>query len=151
MLHRARRNERGFTLIELMVVVAIIAVLAAIALPRFTGQADKARESAVLAELRSMKAVVEIHYAETGKLPTPDEIQTVMNEDGINWGDLVNPWGEEYPYNYRVYVPDRYIIYTRDPAGNRYYVTDRHTPTKVVGNQPPTGYHFSGGVASNGT
>jgi type II secretion system protein G len=152
LLHRARRNERGFTLIELLVVVIIIGIIAAVALPRFMGQTDKARENAVLAELRSMKMVVELYNAEEGKLPTASNdatagtIKTVMNDGGINWGDLEDPWGEAYNYNTG---EGWYIIYsntTETDGGDTYYyfVTDKHTPTKDT---LPSGYS-TGGVAS---
>ena len=48
-----KKNNRGFTLAELLIVVAIIAVLVAIAIPVFTSQLEKARESADLANVRS--------------------------------------------------------------------------------------------------
>jgi len=53
MLKKLRRNKKGFTLAELLIVVAIIAVLVAIAIPVFTSQLEKARESADLANCRS--------------------------------------------------------------------------------------------------
>jgi prepilin-type N-terminal cleavage/methylation domain-containing protein len=53
---RARPGQRGFTLIEIMMVVALIAVLAAIAIPNFVGQSNKAKAdaevTAIFAELR---------------------------------------------------------------------------------------------------
>lgn len=53
-----KNNKKGFTLAELLIVVAIIAVLTAIAIPVFTAQLEKSRESTDLANLRSAYAEV---------------------------------------------------------------------------------------------
>ncbi len=53
-----KKNNKGFTLAELLIVVAIIAVLTAIAIPVFTAQLEKSREATDLANLRSAYAQV---------------------------------------------------------------------------------------------
>ena len=52
------KNSKGFTLMEMLIVVAIIAVLIAIAIPTFTNQLEKAREATDLANLRGAYAQV---------------------------------------------------------------------------------------------
>ena len=59
-----RFNRRGFTLAELLIVVAIIAVLVAIAIPVFTSQLEKAREATDLANIRSAYAEVVVDAIE---------------------------------------------------------------------------------------
>ena len=54
-----RNNKKGFTLAELLIVVAIIAVLTAIAIPVFTSQLEKSREATDAANIRSAYAVVQ--------------------------------------------------------------------------------------------
>ena len=54
-----KKNNRGFTLAELLIVVAIIAVLVAIAIPVFTSQLEKSREATDAANIRSAYAVVQ--------------------------------------------------------------------------------------------
>ena len=61
-----KRNNKGFTLAELLIVVAIIAVLVAIAIPVFTNQLEKSRESTDMANVRSAYAEVMTKYLENG-------------------------------------------------------------------------------------
>jgi type IV pilus assembly protein PilA len=59
-LRQKRKDKRGFTLMEMLIVVAIIAILIAIAIPTFSSSLDEARESADQANLRAAKAVVAV-------------------------------------------------------------------------------------------
>ncbi|MBQ1749947.1 MAG: prepilin-type N-terminal cleavage/methylation domain-containing protein, partial [Lachnospiraceae bacterium] len=59
MLKMKRLNKKGFTLAELLIVVAIIAVLVAIAIPIFTSQLEKAREATDAANIRAAYAEVQ--------------------------------------------------------------------------------------------
>ena len=58
MFKKLRKNEKGFTLAELLIVVAIIGVLVAISIPIFTSQLEKAREATDAANIRSAYAEV---------------------------------------------------------------------------------------------
>jgi len=64
-----RLNSLGFTLIELMIVIAIIGVLAAIAIPQFAAYRQKAHNAAVLSDLHTSKSVVEAYYLENYYYP----------------------------------------------------------------------------------
>ena len=61
-----KKNNKGFTLAELLIVVAIIAVLVAIAIPVFTTQLEKSREATDIANVRSAYASLMTKYLETG-------------------------------------------------------------------------------------
>lgn len=64
------RSQKGFTLIELIVVIAVIGILATILLPKFTDFTDRAREKAVLSEAKNIATVIDVLYAEDGKYYT---------------------------------------------------------------------------------
>lgn len=59
---RKIKNSKGFTLMEMLIVVAIIAILVAIAIPTFTSSLEKAREAADLANIRSAYAEAMVKY-----------------------------------------------------------------------------------------
>jgi len=63
---RFHRKSKGFTLIELMIVVAIIGILAAIAIPRFANLIDRAREARTQGNLGSIRSALAICYGATG-------------------------------------------------------------------------------------
>jgi prepilin-type N-terminal cleavage/methylation domain-containing protein len=58
------KKRKGFTLIELVVVIAILGLLAALAIPRLTGSREKASRSTILADLRTIESAIAIADAE---------------------------------------------------------------------------------------
>ena len=64
------KQQKGFTLVELLVVVAIIGVLAAVAVPRFVDSTASANGAKVLADLQSMDSAIQQFSAANGALPT---------------------------------------------------------------------------------
>lgn len=78
-----RRRRRGFTLIELMIVVTIIGILAAMAVPSFIDATDEARAARIQADLSTIGAAVEIHYAKNGSYPSSID-DLVADSDGRN-------------------------------------------------------------------
>lgn len=67
------KKQQGFTLIELMIVVAIIGILAAIALPAYQTYTNKAKFTEVVSATQGVKAAVEVCYATKGSLSECDE------------------------------------------------------------------------------
>jgi len=86
----AKKNtKRGFTLVELIVVLVILAILAALLIPALTGYIDKARKSEVVAETRMLTQAVQTEmstlygsneYAEQQKMVLPYQQQTQANK-----------------------------------------------------------------------
>ena len=65
--HLAAENEKGFTLIELLVVVIIIGILAAIAIPVFLNQREKATDSSMKSDLRTLATAQETYLVDNQK------------------------------------------------------------------------------------
>ncbi|HOW88932.1 MAG TPA: prepilin-type N-terminal cleavage/methylation domain-containing protein [Elusimicrobiales bacterium] len=67
-------TRKGFTLIELMIVVAIIGILAAIAIPKFADLINKSKEGATKGGLSSIRSSLQVYYGDNeGKFPTSDD------------------------------------------------------------------------------
>ena len=69
MWNASRLLKRGFTLVELLVVMAIIATLLTIALPRYFGSVDRSKEAALKQSLSVMREAIDKYYADHGKYP----------------------------------------------------------------------------------
>lgn len=74
--------KKAFTLIELMVVISIIGMLAAIALPRFTDVADNARVAQVQGNLANLRTSIEMFHAKTEKYPLYGDILSASATNG---------------------------------------------------------------------
>ena len=64
------KMKRGFTLVELLIVIAVIAILIGIALPSFKGMQDEGNIAKAKAELRTIQTAVESYYINNGSYPT---------------------------------------------------------------------------------
>lgn len=64
-----RKNTSGFTIVELLIVIVVIAILAAISIVAYTGIQQRARDSERKAELQTIATAVEMYYAANGNYP----------------------------------------------------------------------------------
>lgn len=73
------RGKQGFTLIELMIAVAVIGILAAAAVPKLTAAADQAKAARIQSDLGTIGAAVEMYYARNGAYPSG--LESLVSED----------------------------------------------------------------------
>ena len=88
-----RKNQEGFTLIELMVVIVIIGILVAIALPNFIGATDRAKVASVKSNAHTVQTMLESYGVDFGG-KYPDNVDALKREaqTGAYWKQLSNPF-----------------------------------------------------------
>jgi general secretion pathway protein G len=119
-----RTRRHGFTLIEILLVMTIIAILAAIVIPKMVGRSEQARQTATRADLSSIKTALDAYEVDNGFYPKSlqDLIQPPSN--ARNWhGPYLeslpqDPWGNPYVYSYPGrHNPNGFDIYSVGPDG----------------------------------
>ena len=104
-----KRNSRGFTLVEILIVVIILGILAAIVIPQFTNASNDARNNSVASTLQTMRGQIElfkIQHADT--VPTEGSLVTLLTSKtnttgtvltaGVTTGYL-GPYVQTFPIN----------------------------------------------------
>lgn len=95
MIKSIKKNQGGFTLIELMVVIVIIGILVAIALPNFIGAQDRAKLSSIKANMHTVQTMIETYGVDWGGT-YPTDVGNLAFEAATNsnpyWKDFTNPF-----------------------------------------------------------
>ncbi len=102
----SRRLSRGFTLLELMVVVVILGILLGVVAYNVQGKDDKAKVTAARASMRSVENAIEMYKLDVGKYPDKMDDLITQPSDARNWdGPYLkeksiprDPWGKPFVY-----------------------------------------------------
>lgn len=105
------RNQKGFTLIEIMVVVVILGILAALVVPRLLDRPEQAKRTKATVDIKSLEEAVGLFKLDNGFYPSTEQglqalvtkpetgrIPTKYHEGGYLKKVPVDPWGNDYVY-----------------------------------------------------
>ena len=104
--YRHNYSQRGFTLVELLLVLVILALIAGLVLPGIIGKAESAKAKAAASQISRISMSVESYYLDTGNVPS--SLEELVNQpsgtDGWNGPYIKNsllkdPWGKPYRYS----------------------------------------------------
>ena len=101
--------KKGFTMIELMIVVVILGILATIVVPRFIGREEEARITAAKVQISNFETALTMFRLDNGFYPTTEQglsalvQQPASGRDAGNWKQYLaripaDPWGNDYVY-----------------------------------------------------
>ncbi|WP_370399925.1 type II secretion system major pseudopilin GspG [Sulfitobacter sp. JB4-11] len=110
-VHGGRHRESGVTLIEMMVVLVMISIVAALIVPNVIGRPDEARATVASTDMRSIANALQIYRLDNGSYPTSAQGLSALAERPVSppiprtWPDggylsevPVDPWGTPYVY-----------------------------------------------------
>lgn len=110
-MRSSRRAQRGFTLIEIMVVVIILGVLGALVLPNVMSRPDHAKVTAARTDIQSISTALEIYRLDNGRYPTTAQgLEALVQRPAVaplprQWStqgylksNPTDPWGSHYQY-----------------------------------------------------
>jgi general secretion pathway protein G len=108
---QSKLNNRGFTLIELMVVIIILGILAGLIIPRIMGRPEQARRMKARVQIESIETALKLYKLDNGYYPTTEQgLQALVEAPSV--GQLPRAW-RQGGYLEKGKVP-------KDPWGNEY-------------------------------
>lgn len=116
------RKDRGFTLLEILIVVAIIGLIASLIVPNIIGRYEKSKEEIAKAQVEMLSSAIEAFKLDMGRYP--NSLDELINGNDPNWrGPYLakrqipkDPWGKDYQYKNPGEHGD-YDLYSLGPDG----------------------------------
>jgi len=101
-----RKRNRGFTLVELLLVMVILAILAAVVIPKMVGRGEQAKETKAKTDISNIGSALDMFEVDTGSYPSNEQgLQALVTNPGAQgWKgpylqhSPMDPWGNAYIY-----------------------------------------------------
>jgi len=106
MIQKLRGNSKGFTLIELMIVIAIIGILAAIAIPNFIAYRDKAYCGYAEGDAQNTLAALSSYFSEPDRTTVPSDVQDLVDAEELSLNNATTSVAISTAAGYTVTVTD---------------------------------------------
>jgi len=127
---KVMRNHKGFTLIEVLLVVVILGVMVMLAVPRLTGRGEKAKITLARVGIETIGSALKLYELDNGNFPTTNQgLAALMRKPGTapmprNWNgpylekEPLDPWGQPYQYKYPGSRGVGYDLFSYGPEEN---------------------------------
>jgi general secretion pathway protein G len=123
---KQRKEQKAFTLVELLLVVTIIGILAGAVLINFSGQTTRAKITRAESDISSIGMALSVYEITIGDYPSTDQgLDALVNDPGVDGWEkpflqkktFKDPWGNEYQYSYPGNKGVNYDLYSFGPDG----------------------------------
>jgi len=121
------KNRRGFTLVEMLLVLVILATLAAIVIPKMAGRSQQAKVTAAQTQISSIEMALDAFEVDNGYYPKSGALDDLVDQpaNARDWkgpylkkGIPLDPWGNPYTYDYPgKHNANGYDIMSMGPSG----------------------------------
>ncbi len=117
-MYRLMKNQRGFTLVELMITIVIVGVLATVAIPLYQANVKRAKASEADAAMGSIRTSLRVHFAENSDYPIEASyvaVHTLTDSIDIDSTDMI---GKYFPATAYTYISADGVTYTIRSTGS---------------------------------
>ncbi len=104
-IQKSFQNQAGMTLVEIMIVLAIVGSMMALLLPRITGQLDKSKQKEAKIQMAQIVNAISMYYSDCGTYPQSLENLVTQDANCPNWGPEAyikkspkDPWKKDFAY-----------------------------------------------------
>ena len=123
-----KRHRKGFTLVELAIVIAILGILAVVAIPKYQGMVDEARSAEARAQLGTVRSAIAISYAKNKGTMPATLTGALFAEGTVPFVEITNPAG--------TVINSNGVVAVASEAGGWLYVSGAVHINSITGTDP---------------
>ena len=151
-----RRRTPGFTIVELIIVIVVIGILAAITIVAFNGVQNRANDTAVQTDLSTIAKQLSLYYVEKGVYPNSTAELIATTDAAAQPRIQIKPSKSAYDTSQINFIycfgnASQYAIVAQSKSGTNYYVNNTQSAPQVIANFPRTQANICPAAGSGGT